>query len=84
MSYLRVQYNNAFSMLMGLPRFFSASGMFADAHVDAFTAIHRKRIASLMRRLRGSPNSILQLIAGRMEADCAFMEHWTRMHVMRS
>ncbi|XP_013177643.1 PREDICTED: uncharacterized protein LOC106125109 [Papilio xuthus] len=27
---LRVQYNNAFRMLMGLPRYCSASGMFAD------------------------------------------------------
>ena len=32
---LRVQYNNAFRMLLNLPRFCSASGMFADARVPA-------------------------------------------------
>ncbi|PZC79121.1 hypothetical protein B5X24_HaOG216810 [Helicoverpa armigera] len=46
-SALRVQYNNAFRMLLGLPRFCSASGMFADAHVDCFYATMRKRCASL-------------------------------------
>ncbi|XP_047036439.1 uncharacterized protein LOC124642170 [Helicoverpa zea] len=78
---LRVQYNNAIRMLMGLPRFCSASGMFADARVDGFAAIHRKKITSLMHRLRGSPNNFLQLIAGRMDADSSFMEYWTKQHV---
>ncbi|XP_047991501.1 uncharacterized protein LOC125230406 [Leguminivora glycinivorella] len=43
---LRVQYNNAFRILMGLPRYCSASVMFADAHTDDFYAIMRKRAAS--------------------------------------
>ncbi|XP_063634827.1 uncharacterized protein LOC134805455 [Cydia splendana] len=38
-SALRVLYNNAFRMLMGLPRYCSASGMFAEAHTDDFRAI---------------------------------------------
>lgn len=33
-SALRAQFNNEFRMLVGFPRFCSASGMFADAHVD--------------------------------------------------
>nr|XP_049693317.1 uncharacterized protein LOC126053908 [Helicoverpa armigera] len=36
---LRTQYNNTFRVLMGLPRFCSASGMFADADVDSFATI---------------------------------------------
>lgn len=56
---LRVQYNNAFRMLMGLPRHCSASGMFAEAQVDGFAAIMRKRCASLLSRWRGSANSIM-------------------------
>ncbi|XP_063548988.1 uncharacterized protein LOC134756075 [Cydia strobilella] len=46
-SALRIQYNNAFRMLLGLPRYCSASGMFAEARTDGFHAIMRKRVASL-------------------------------------
>ncbi|XP_022831043.1 uncharacterized protein LOC111359678 [Spodoptera litura] len=48
---LRVQFNNAFRMLMGLGRFCSASGMFAEHRVDCFYATMRKRCASLVRRV---------------------------------
>ncbi|XP_022834876.1 uncharacterized protein LOC111362434 [Spodoptera litura] len=44
----RVQYNNGFRILMGLPRFCSASGMFAQAHVDGFQAIIKQNSASLL------------------------------------
>lgn len=46
--------------------FCSASGMFADGHVDGFAAIMRKRAASLMRRMRGRENGI-NIIAGRVQ-----------------
>ncbi|XP_060810226.1 uncharacterized protein LOC132904315 [Amyelois transitella] len=62
---LRVQYNNAFRVLLGLPCFCSASGMYAEARVDCFYATMRKRCASLVRRMRGSGNSVLTMIAGR-------------------
>ncbi|XP_026314275.1 uncharacterized protein LOC113225991 [Hyposmocoma kahamanoa] len=65
LSALRVQYNNGFRVLMGLPRFCSASTMFAEARVDDFYAIIRKRTASLLSRLRGSANSILKVIPDR-------------------
>lgn len=39
LSSLRVQYNNIFRMLLGLLRYCSASGMFADARADSFAAI---------------------------------------------
>jgi retron-type reverse transcriptase len=60
---LRVQYNNAFRMLLGLPRYCSASEMFAQARTDGFHAIIRKKTASLLRRVRDSPNGILRTVA---------------------
>lgn len=74
---LRVQYNNSFRMLMGLPRYCSASGMFAQARTDDFYAIRRKRVASMLFRLRGSTNSILKVIADR--TDGPILEHWVRI-----
>ncbi|KAL0870815.1 hypothetical protein ABMA27_005740 [Loxostege sticticalis] len=52
-------------MLLGLPRFCSASGMFAAYQTDGFNAIIRKKSASLISRVRGSDNSILKTIADR-------------------
>ncbi|KAL0830471.1 hypothetical protein ABMA28_002636 [Loxostege sticticalis] len=73
-SALRVQYNNAFRALMQLPRFCSASGMFADARTDGFHAIMRKKASSLLRRMRASSNSVLRAIAAR--PDCPIQNHW--------
>ncbi|XP_063530760.1 uncharacterized protein LOC134741794 [Cydia strobilella] len=44
----------------------SASGMFAEARVDGFQAIMRKRVASLMRRVRDSPSSLLNTVMDRI------------------
>ncbi|KAG7300756.1 hypothetical protein JYU34_015085 [Plutella xylostella] len=77
---LRVQYNNAFRVLMGLPRFCSASGMFAAARVDCFHATMRKRCTSLVRRVRASANTILALFANRF--DLQYMNHCCMIHVL--
>lgn len=45
---LRIQYNDAFRILLRLPRFCSASGMFAEAPTGDFYAIRRKRVASIL------------------------------------
>lgn len=76
---LRVQYNNVLRMLLGLPRFCSASGMFADARLDDFYAIMRKRCASMLRRFRVSTNSILATLADKI--DGPFIRHWVGVHV---
>jgi hypothetical protein len=76
---LRVQYNNAFRVLLGLPRFCSASGMFAEARVDSFDTIMRKLCTSLVRRVRASPNSILRAFAERF--DCLYLYHCDMVHV---
>lgn len=75
---LRVQYNNAFRVLMGLPRYCSASAMFVHAHTDGFHTVVRKRVASLMYRVRGSANTILKVISDK--PDCPIMGHWMRIH----
>ncbi|XP_063383590.1 uncharacterized protein LOC134669904 [Cydia fagiglandana] len=75
---LRVQYNNAFRVMMGLPRFCSASGMFAEARVDCFYATIRKRAASLVRRTRASPNIIMKMIGDRL--DSPYLLRCSRLH----
>lgn len=77
-SALRVQYNNAFRMLMGLPRFCSASWMFAEASVDGFHAIIRKRSASILHRMRDSSHSILSALCDRW--DFPMLKHWIQLH----
>ncbi|KAG7306355.1 hypothetical protein JYU34_008979 [Plutella xylostella] len=76
---LRVQYNNAFRVLLGLRRFCSASGMFAEAHTDGFHAVLRKRCASLLGRVRASSNSLLGTLVDRW--DSPILRHWCSLHV---
>ncbi|XP_048480375.1 uncharacterized protein LOC125489232 [Plutella xylostella] len=61
-STLRVQYNDAFRILLKHPRFCSASGMFAEAGVPDFFAIMRSRVAGFWDRVRSSSNTILQVL----------------------
>lgn len=78
---LRVQYNNAFRVLVGLPRYCSASAMFVHAHTDGFYTVLRRRIASLMLRARGSANTILGVLSHKL--DSPLLRHWvqTQVHV---
>ncbi|CAK1585600.1 unnamed protein product [Parnassius mnemosyne] len=71
-SALRTQYNNAFRALLRLPRYCSASAMFALAGVDSFDAIIRKKTASLLNRVRGSGHSVLSEIAD--SGDCPLIK----------
>lgn len=77
---LRVQYNNAFRVLLGLPRFCSASTMFAQARTRDFYAVLRGRVASAMRRTRESTNSILCVV--REKPDCRIWRHWVHLHII--
>ncbi|XP_063361861.1 uncharacterized protein LOC134650858 [Cydia amplana] len=76
---LRVQYNDAFRVLLRLPRHCSASGMFADAHVDSFYATLRKRCAATLRRVRDSRHSLLSVVAERW--DSGLIRHWSSLHL---
>ncbi|XP_060802152.1 uncharacterized protein LOC132902149 [Amyelois transitella] len=75
---LRVQYNNAYRVLMRLPRYCSASTMFAVSNIPSFAAIMRARCASIMRRLRGSRNSILGALSDRW--DSPLLRRWVGLH----
>ncbi|XP_047987060.1 uncharacterized protein LOC125226923 [Leguminivora glycinivorella] len=70
---LRVQYNDAFRVLLRLPRYCSASGMFADAHVDGFHATLRKRCAATLSRVSGSRHSLLAVVADVVEIKASNM-----------
>ena len=71
---LRMLYNSAFRMLLSLPRFRSASGMFTKAQVDGFHAVMCKKASFFLRRMRGSHNSILKTITARL--DGSIQKHW--------
>lgn len=75
---LRVQYNNAFRILLGLSWRCSASTMFAEAHTDDFYAIIRKRTASMLGRLRTATNGLLSVFSDRW--DSPLLRHWVRIH----
>lgn len=76
---LRVQYNDAYRILMKLPRFCSASAMFAEARVSDFFAVVRERIASFWERLRNSPNEILVVVSEDLYHSPIY-RHWLDIH----
>lgn len=75
---IRVQYNDAFRILFKLPRYCSASHMFAEARVPDFYAVIRSRIASFWERLRRSDNSIVQALANTLPSNMFI--HWLSVH----
>ncbi|XP_047022632.1 uncharacterized protein LOC124632024 [Helicoverpa zea] len=78
---LRVQYNNCFRMLLGLPSFCSASGMFASTHTDDFHAIMRKKIYSTLSRARSSSNNLLKTLSEKY--DDLWLSHVMKVLVRR-
>lgn len=77
-STIRVQYNDAYRILMKLPRYNSASNMFASAGVNDFFAIIRSRIASFWLRIRSSGNTILNTLSEYL--NCPIFKYWTSVH----
>jgi exonuclease III len=59
MDRLKVAYNNIFRLLLGLPRWCSASTMFALADVPSFSTVLRKQRYSLLSRVQKSTNSFV-------------------------
>jgi hypothetical protein len=77
---MRVQYNNALRILLGLHWRCSASGMFAEVRADGFTAIMRKRCVSALVRLRASTNTILKVFVDRW--DSPILRSWVTTHTL--
>ena len=59
---LYVAYNNAFRMLLKMPRDCSASGMFAENNVPSCQAVIRNLIFRFMTRLDSSSNTVIRAI----------------------
>ncbi|CAH2231789.1 jg7201 [Pararge aegeria aegeria] len=49
----------SYRILMKLPKFCSASNMFADARIPDYVALIRSRVAAFWLRIRNSKNGIL-------------------------
>ncbi|XP_061715605.1 uncharacterized protein LOC133523869 [Cydia pomonella] len=77
---LRVQYNNAYRALLRLPRYCSASAMFAESRTAGFAAIMRARCASMMRRTRDSRNTLLCAVIDRW--DSPVLKRWIGLHAL--
>ena len=56
---IRVAYNDALRLLLKVPRWTSASQLFADCRLPAFNALVRKHTFSLLTSMRRSDNSLL-------------------------
>ena len=61
-SRIRVAYNNSLRILLGLPRWSSASEMFTKCDVLSFECNLRKYRCSLMRRLSESDNVLIKSV----------------------
>ncbi|XP_063542683.1 uncharacterized protein LOC134751229 [Cydia strobilella] len=79
---IRVQYNYILRMLLRLARHCSASRMFAEARTDDFFAVRRKRVGSLLSRMRGSSNGLLRALAERL--DSPLTRYWVEVAIGRA
>ncbi|KAJ2938898.1 hypothetical protein O0L34_g17708 [Tuta absoluta] len=77
-STIRVQYNDSYRTLMRLPRYCSASSMFADARIPDFFAIMRARIASFLERIGSSQNDIVRAMYDSL--DTSILRYWMTSH----
>lgn len=76
---IRVQYNDAYRILMKLPRYCSASSMFTDARVPDFFAVIRSRVATFWSRLRRSGNRILEAVTDNVQSP--IFNYWISVHM---
>ncbi|XP_050676227.1 uncharacterized protein LOC126973125 [Leptidea sinapis] len=77
-SSIRLQYNNVYRILMRLPKYCSASGMFADARVPDYFAVIRSRVAAFWSRIRESENEILSVCSEHPENP--ILHYWLSVH----
>uniref|UniRef100_A0A3P9KQQ7 Reverse transcriptase domain-containing protein n=1 Tax=Oryzias latipes TaxID=8090 RepID=A0A3P9KQQ7_ORYLA len=75
-----VAYNDAFRLLLQVPRWYRASQLFVDAHIPTCEALLRKLTYSLMERLDKSKNSIIMSLTDPKRSSCrytsALRKHW--------
>ena len=82
MKKLQVAYNDAFRILLKLPRWTSASEMFVTNNVPTFDALLRNLMYRFMCRLTASKNIIIVSLSDITKSDTrylsCFWKHWTR------
>jgi exonuclease III len=69
---IKTAYNNSFRILLGLPKYCSASQMFTLCDVQTFDTVLRKQRYSLLSRLNNSANVYINAI---MNGDLQFNSH---------
>ncbi|XP_052748655.1 uncharacterized protein LOC128200178 [Galleria mellonella] len=79
---IRVQYNNAYRILMRLPKYCSASGMFAESRVNDYFAIIRDRVANFWAHIRNSKNEILSTLSQCLNSP--IQKYWLSVHQDRN
>ena len=76
---LRVQYNNAFRSMFGLPRYCSASGMFTEGRIPGFAALIRSRVARMRDRISSSRNILI--MEARLSPASSIYAQWRKLLV---
>ncbi len=69
MTKLTVAYNDAMRMLHRIPRFMSASQMFAELQVPACQAVCRNLMYKVISRMAKSENSIISYLVSPAKSD---------------
>ncbi len=79
---LQVAYNDAFRILLKLPRWTSASTLFVNSNVPTFHAVLRNFMYKFMCRLLESKNSLITALTNIKQSDTRYTsglwEHWNR------
>ncbi len=77
---LYVAYNNAFRILMKLPRVCSASGMLAFNNVNSCQAIIRNLVYRFMNRVDNSDNTVIKsVLSSDMRWQSRIRLHWMKL-----
>ena len=82
MTRLTVAYNDAMIMLLKVPRYMSASQMFAELHVPACQAVCRNLMYKFITRLDKSENCIISYLVNPTKSDIRYSSknwaHWRK------
>ena len=82
MDRIRVAYNDAMRILLRVPRYFSASQMFAELNVPACQGVIRNLTFKFIGRIEKSTNNIIKVLVD--PASCSFRytsplwRHWNQ------
>ena len=76
---LQVCYNNALRMLLGRPRYCSASDMFVKAGLPSFYEYLRKSVYGFMQRINKSKNLLISCVTDGVMQDSKMWSKWNEL-----